>query len=393
MLTNFLIIISLFSSFQFKYVGLTHKDLDLDIDNICYYYDGQNNDLNIYVKPCEPSYYCRKFTSDQLTIGTCEKYTSVLKKLNDYCTNDYDCDNGLICDYNLCVVQNNTSAYYVNGNYYCSNGLIPIYQSDYTCLPRSDQGSNEDCYSVEETYYGYKTKKIFPGYFKICGQSYLRRNDITSKYEIRRISSDYIGSVDDGNFVEDIRACRSGYALMFYGNGEFIPPEGELTNNMFQMCVTINEVEKINSYCYINYTLNHSYSYYGQKNYMKNYIYNTRKIGGSSNLLQDDCEFIMTKIKLFKDYLNKMEELKEYCIEASYISEPFTCGNDELRKLWFYYNHIKYYLMYRNDEDVINYLIQVEYPLYGFKSTYQTLEYGFFLNINYFVFILILFIF
>ena len=49
--------------------------------------------------------------------------------------------------------------------------------------------------------------------------------------------------------------------------------------------------------------------------------------------------------------------------------------------------------MYRNDEDVINYLIQVEYPLYGFKSTYQTLEYGFFLNINYFVFILILFIF
>ena len=90
--------------------------------------------------------------------------------------------------------------------------------------------------------------------------------------------------------------------------------------------------------CYINYTLNYSYSYYGHSNY----FYNTRKVTGRSNLLQDDCEFIMTKIKLFKDYLNKMEELKEYCIEASYISEPFTCGNDELRKLWFYYNHINY---------------------------------------------------
>lgn len=390
MLTIILIIISLFSSFHFKYVALSHKDIDLDIDDICYYYDGQNADLNIYVKPCEPSYYCRKFTLDLLTLGTCEKYTPVLKKLNDYCTSDYDCDNGLICDYNLCVVQNDTSAYYINGNYYCSNGLIPIYKNGYTCLPRPDQRSNDDCYSVEETYYGYyETKLIFPEYFKICGQKYLRKNENSSIYEIRRISSDYIGSVGDGNFVEDIRACRSGYALYFYGNGDIIRPEGESTNNMFLMCVTINEVEKINSYCYINYTLNYSYSYYGYNNY----IYNTRKINGRNNLLQDDCEFIMTKIKLFKAYLNKMEELKEYCIGESYYNEPFTCGNDELRKLWFYYNHIKYYLMYKNDEDVINYLIQEECPLYGFITTYQTENYGLFLNINFIVFILILFTF
>ena len=48
MLTYILIIIY-FSSFVSKYIALSHKDLDLDIDDICYYCDGQNtNDLNIY---------------------------------------------------------------------------------------------------------------------------------------------------------------------------------------------------------------------------------------------------------------------------------------------------------------------------------------------------------
>ena len=306
MLTYILIIIY-FSSFVSKYIALSHKDLDLDIDDICYYCDGQNtNDLNIYIKPCEPGYYCRTFTSDGQIIGTCEKYTPVLKKLNDFCISDYDCDNGLICEYSLCVVQNGTLAYKVNDNYYCSNNLIPILQNnDYICLPMTEQSINGDCYNVEEDEYGfYEQKRAFPEYFKICGRKFLRKSNITGKYEVKRISSNYIGSVEDGNFVEDMRACKSGYALYFYGNGEIIAPEGEPTGNMFLMCVTINEVESHNNDCYINYTITNSYSYYNPYTL----IYNVRRITGSSNSLPDNCQFIMTKIKLFKDYLNRMED-------------------------------------------------------------------------------------
>ena len=256
----------------------------------------------------------------------------------------------------------------------------------------TEQSINGDCYNVEEDEYGfYEQKRAFPEYFKICGRKFLRKSNITGKYEVKRISSNYIGSVEDGNFVEDMRACKSGYALYFYGNGEIIAPEGEPTGNMFLMCVTINEVESHNNDCYINYTITNSYSYYNPYTL----IYNVRRITGSSNSLPDNCQFIMTKIKLFKDYLNRMEELKDDCLEASYLSEPFTCGIDELRKLWYYYNHIENYLMYKNDEDVINYLIQANYPLYGINSklTYKDLNNRLFLNLNYYIFLLLVFIF
>ena len=142
--------------------------------------------------------------------------------------------------------------------------------------------------------------------------------------------------------MEDPRACKSGYALNFYGDKNITQPTDDTSGNMFKMCVTVNEVQKDNSNCYIKYSIGE-----------KTNIYNTAKI--PDNIIDtNECEFIMTKIELFKEYTTKMNEIKDTCTTVNFYDEPFTCGNDELRKLWYFYNHIEMYLLYKNDEDIIN---------------------------------------
>ena len=48
-----------------------------------------------------------------------------------------------------------------------------------------------------------------------------------------------------------------------------------------------------------------------------------------------------------------MNEIKEeICENVRFYDEPFSCGNDTLRKLWYYYNNVDNYLLYKNDEDI-----------------------------------------
>lgn len=76
----------------------------------------------------------------------------------------------------------------------------------------------------------------------------------------------------------------------------------------------------------------------------------------------NDCNRIMTKIELFQNYLNIFNKLKTHCENGKFYNEPFTCENDELRKLWYYYNKPYNYLMYRNNEELLDFLIESEYP-------------------------------
>ena len=392
MIKYILIFICLFSKFLFKYISLAQKDIETDIYNICYYLDHvdlMNDDDDMeYVKPCESNYYCRKIDSNGHIIGTCEKYNSLIKRLNSICNENNECDIGLICsDKKNCIVENDNPAYMVHdldtvdNYYYCPNNLIPIdvnSDGNFICKSSEEQKMNGKCFNVETIEGSIITKKAFPDYFKVCGELSVIKNEGASTYSIKNILSNYIGSVPDGKFVYDIRACQSGFALYFYGDKKTTVPDGELSNNIFKMCVTVNEVEKYGSNCFINYTIGEN-----------SYIYNSDRV--STGLFSSDCEFIMTKIELFQQYLSKMEELKESCENVTYFNEPFTCGNDELRKLWFFYNNIEYYLLYKNDEDVINYLIQDTYHLYGFGNDSQNSQaLSLFLNINYFIFLLFL---
>ena len=400
MLKYTLIILSLFSSSLLKYMSLAQKELNIDIDNICYYLelnDLTNHEDDIeYVKPCESNHYCRIMDSDK--VGTCEKYTPIIKKLNEDCSSTNDCDYKLDCIKNKCLVKNNSEAYSIKSDdslditldiypdiqyyCYCPDYLIPIEDTypNFKCKPKEEVKMEGMCFKAEDAEGAILEKKAFPEYFKVCGENSLEYNAGT--YRIKNTSTNYIGSVDDGKFVEDIRACKSGYALLFYGDGNITKPENENSDgNMFKMCVTINQVEIYDSACYINYTI-------GQNSY----IYNSKRVMASNTYnLFDKCEFIMEKIELFKNYLEKMEEMNETCKSVRYYNEPFTCGNDTLRKLWYFYNNIENYLLYKNEDDVINFLIQNTYHLYGFEDEIKKEENDFilFFNIKYYIFLLL----
>ena len=50
------------------------------------------------------------------------------------------------------------------------------------------------------------------------------------------------------------------------------------------------------------------------------------------------CKNIMTKLDLFRQY---KEKRGNGCTRnKEYFDEPFTCGNNELRELWYFYYHL-----------------------------------------------------
>ena len=393
----FMIFLNLFSSSFLKYVSLSKKEVEIDIENICYYLEendliNHNDDIK-YVKPCEPGYYCHKIKSNTLEIGTCELYSPVIKKLNDKCSSTNECESNLVCINDKCLVENSTFPYYkteYNKNIYvyCPDYLIPIQKTSVDprnsigCEPKQNYKIMEDKCLIT-TNEG-TTTKAYPDYFKLCGnQTIVKSSD---QYELKNTSMNYIGSIEDGLFVEDQKACKSGYALLFYGDKNITQPENDEEDNMFLMCVTVNEVQKDNSNCYIKYSIGE-----------KSNIYNTGKISSNAKnkysiyeTIFADCEFILKKIEVFKEYITKMNEIIDTCKNERFYDEPFTCGNDVLRKLWYGYNNIENYLLYKNDNDIINYLIQEAYPLYGFEADEGKEDNSLYLNFKYFLFLLFL---
>ena len=74
----------------------------------------------------------------------------------------------------------------------------------------------------------------------------------------------------------------------------------------------------------------------------------------------------MTKLDLFRQY---KEKRGDGCTRnKEYFDEPFTCGNNELRELWYFYYHPDEYLLYKNEQAIKEYLLQKVYPSY--KVTY-----------------------
>ena len=62
-----------------------------------------------------------------------------------------------------------------------------------------------------------------------------------------------------------------------------------------------------------------------------------------------------------------MNQLGTGCTKSNYYDEPFTCRNDEMRKLYFSMKNVKEYLLYKNEDEITEYLLQNEYPSYAVK--------------------------
>ena len=359
MLKNILLFLYLFSFSFLIYLPLYKKQLDYDIDDICYYKEKINDNQLEYVKACQKEQYCLKL--DKNSIGICHNSSlSSIKTLDEDCTLNDECQNDLICQNKKCTIANSNDIPYSivdpSNNekkyFYCTGDNKPFFieidnqnNEVYKCLSKDKFG--DYCFNPNAP----DKKEVFPDYFKVCGEISLDEKTI-------KIAD--IGSLDSNINVDDERACKSGFALYFDNEKEFGTGHSKVHNKIYKVCVELNGAEKRGDYCYINYTKDNENEKYNLNKFEK-----THFSDDYSKSLKDDCQYLTTKISLFKNYIEKLKNKRDDCINGKkYYNEPFTCGDDELRLLWYEYNHPVQYLLYKNEEDIINYLVKEIYPSY-----------------------------
>ena len=339
------------------YAPMSKKTFEFDVEDICFYQE-RGSDYK-YVEPCEKGYSCEDLTQSLIypQLKICQEYSEAGIAFGSDCNEEEGCENDLTCVENICTVAENGQAQNIKGNYYCSDKLIPILDSsNYICKKIDDYQSVKGlCY-----YYDSQTLTVteaWPDYNKVCGN--IEIDEQANGYRKLKVSADSIGSVKDGNLVENEFACKSGFALNFYADGSIGDPTTTPTTiPIYKKCVQFEGYEIKGSYCNIKYTLD-----------KKRYNYDANKV--SNYLIKDKLDFcnnfkfIRTKLELFKQYVDKTNELVDECTKKKYYDEPYTCKNDELRKLYYFYSNPQEYLLYKNEEEITEFLLQKQYYDYG----------------------------
>ena len=325
------------------YLPMKKKSIDFG-DDICHYEDSIHSTQYTYVMGCEKGKYCA-YVGSAYDIRKCVPYTPLIRMLGDDCEIDFDCDNGLICTNKKCSLKDNVPYTNADGINFCPSGQIynETYARDNTennarkCI---NKGTDTDkCYIRYED----SSKNVlyrntyYPDYFKVCGEETYRLDETNHRYIRMSTKMNYIGEVEDGHFVEDERACKSGYALKFYGNGQLIKPfsnDPDLSggNSLnYQVCVTVKEVEYTSSStCRIKFT----------KGDEKEYIYEPSRNN------PDVCdEFLMTKLEMFQKYLERMNSIRDQCETQRHYDAPFLCDDNELKKWYYFYDNPDDYLL------------------------------------------------
>lgn len=122
--------------------------------------------------------------------------------------------------------------------YYCSNDTIAIDaigNGNYKCKEKKSFRDLEDkCFASQS-----KGKRA-PDYLKVCGEISIKGN------EKNFISTSDVGQIEDGHFVDNILACKSGFALYFYLDNSTRDRTENKEKKMAMLCVTVKG-SKINS--------------------------------------------------------------------------------------------------------------------------------------------------
>ena len=372
---------SLFTSVEILYP--MEKDSKLG-EHICRYTERlENHDTRTYVKPCEEGKYCVDSNIDTSVDSTsgnqydyhiCRNYTKrvSIKVYNEACSSDYECDRNLECDSGKCTLTScgsNEKPYKgSNGIWACKNKDV---SDEYLHLCESFVNKNSrTCNNLQITgisdYLKYKGTITFEPYFPIPNEE-----DKEHLYRKKSQIFSYIGTVEDGNFVTDSEACKSGFTLNFYPNQGLKDPytgDSPDTNSPYPMCVTLIEWDNKNKR--IKYKINEG----------------NEEVYYDSSLTYD--EKILIEKELFKKYAEAWNKNIGECEKTENYNSPRTCNVDEVTKWYYFYNnHIDEYLFYYAEDegkkykDVIKYLIQKDYPFY---------QSGLFLNIKYLISLLFL---
>lgn len=340
---------------QSIFAPMSIRTFDYLVDDICVY-QISGSDF-IYVEPCQQNYTCQQINSVSslyLSIGICKKHLKADLAIETNCEEDEDCYTGLNCVEHKCTLSENSPAVDINDYKYCPEELIPIeIGSVYTCKKRNDYSMDNLCFRKDEN--GIITSAS-PGFMKICGEITLDSEE--KNYDHLKTTANLIGSVEDGKFVENEKACKSGFALEFYPDGKITTTQGY---GKYYKCLQFDGIEyKDHGSCKIKYILN-----------QKNYEYDVDK--ADSNIIYDKQTFCSsfnfkeTKLDLFKKYVDRLNELGDNCINSKYYDEPFTCRDDELRKFFYFYENIEEYLLYKNEDEVMEFILQTKYPSYDVK--------------------------
>ena len=364
-----LILLCLFSpNISVIYAPMSARTFEVNIEDICSY-QISNSDI-MYVEPCEKNYLCDTILSQSgstgTSVGICRKNLVAETPYGASCKADGDCESGLNlkCDNNICVLTENVNAIEVldidsstSKHYYCPNknlfalNTVASGSPLYICKKIEDDANMKGLCSLAG-------KEAYPDYMKVCGE--IELDDDSNA--VTKIKMDSIGSVSDGKFVKNLLACKSGFALNFYSDGN----TDSGTNIYYLKCVQYNGIEyKKGGTCKIKYILD-----------KKNYYYDVDKVdaaliggSGSGNKLTfcNSFKFINAKLDLFNQYVNKVTQLGNECSNIKYYDEPFTCKNDELRKLYYFFNNIEEYMLYKNEDEITEFILQKVYPSYGVK--------------------------
>lgn len=366
----FIISILVSSVISVYYVPMK-KDHELG-EHICRY--EINSTSNIYVKPCEEGKSCQRAnpTTNLRTLNgweylyTCQNYTQkifTLKQYDEDCESSHECDTGLTCIQGKCTkncINDDQTAYRSDSSWDCTYKYLK--ENNYNYYHNFQDGSTLSYYSPYSKY---------PGTITF-------HKDTNNIYEIETIKNVDYASLDDGTFVDDANACKSGYYLYFYPDGSLNDPHSDndgLHNELFKMCVSLEEINKYsNNKCQIIYSINNN----GNKTYNLNQVpyshLHDSSISTITDLINSLCSTDILQYKLLKKYIEAMTEEKRTKCSNLENHNYQTCNDDELTKWYYFYNHPDIYSLYYTDEDddnykyVVKHLIQLDYPYYQIGS-------------------------
>lgn len=373
-MNKFYIFITFLVSFS-----LSDKDYYLSMDkdskygdDVCRYYN--YDDSHYYVKPCEKGKYCVPDILPSSQLEICQDIPNIVHPLNldEKCSSTFECGYGLKCISGSCTLKCDDDKF-----------IVQATSTTYQCLPDTLKGSSDYCMELTYQSSGIPNFKYSsPVKNKICGKLTISERSEVENSRIYYVSARNfasLGSVPDGDYVDDMKLCESGYALYFYWDGEYDDPKplsstSPLSNQRYLKCITpisISDIES--STCTIHYKLKD-----------KEYLYNLERITDSSinyrtHLYDNFCneKHINIKSDRYREYSkNITEEERNTCGDLENINK-YTCENRELIKSWYFYQNPESYIVYNGREKlekVLDYLIQKSYPTYFSFSKFLNLS-------------------
>ena len=372
MIKFIIVSLSLLSSFLCStYMPMTKRTINFG-DNVCHYKDINHNSNIEYVKPCEEGKKCVQHsdTSNEYDIYTCEDYVSVYENKEQVCYDNIEC-----ASYSCNNVDTNTD------NKKCG-ASIPSCSESQVIKQNLNDGS-EVCVgdpnycSLRDDNGAFTELYLTTGPHKECVEIELKQYSGQKNFFKKKVYSNYIASIEDGKYIEDgyEEYCQSGYALYFYGDGSLKKIDTNSNyDEMYLRCVT---VEGIDSNNVIKYSIGNDIKYYNTNELTNKvkplYDTNGNIIGTISYQVYNNIDYLKTKLEMFKNMKEKMDSLN--CRETG-------CEDDEVYKWKYFYYNPQEYLLYQNEPQVMEYLIQTSFSQYKAEHTSPT-ESSSLLNVKY----------